>query len=193
MSLPEAVRPRRPHALALVTALFPALYVVYRDANGACPADADCLGATHVGYALAGLAGSYLFAVLAVAVVDAESLAADSPLARLALFPSDLTLGVLGAIVAGLGAYAVASLAGAVPTAVDAALAPVGLLVGLPFAATAAALVLVGSAVSATPPLAFRYAVVAGSLALTGGWVFALATGAAALVRRASAVEPDRE
>jgi hypothetical protein len=66
----DALRPRREFALPFATALFPALYLVYRDANGASPSTGRCLGATHVGYALAGVVAGYVLAAVWTPVVS---------------------------------------------------------------------------------------------------------------------------
>jgi hypothetical protein len=175
-------RPRRELALPFLMAAFPLLYFVYRDASAACPAGTGCLDLEHVGYALAGLAASYLLAVALLALLDVRALAADYGYARLAFRPTDGTLLVLGVLVGAVAAYAVATLVARVPTWLDQFLTPLGLIVGLPFAAIAAGMTLVGSAVGKEPSMAVQFAVVGVSLALTGAWVFLLATGAAGLL-----------
>jgi hypothetical protein len=62
----DALRPRREFALPFATAL----YLVYRDANGASPSTGRCLGATHVGYALAGVVAGYVLAAVWTSVVS---------------------------------------------------------------------------------------------------------------------------
>lgn len=183
-----ALRPRRSLALPFLVFAVPALYFVYRDATLDCPASRSCLDPAHAGYALAGLAGSYLLAVGVLALVDAPALADRHPYARLALRPTDATLGVLAVFAVAVAAYMLATLVATVPAWLDTVLTPVGLIVGLPFVVAYAAMTLVAGALSTEPSLTTQSAVVAVSLAATGAWLFALATGAAGLLASAGAL-----
>lgn len=183
-----ALRPRRSLALPFLVFAVPALYFVYRDATLDCPTSESCLDPTHAGYALAALAGSYLLAVGVLALVDTPALADRHPYARLALRPTDATLGVLAALAVAVAAYMLATLVTTVPAWLDTVLTPVGLIVGLPFVVAYAAMTLVASALSTEPSLTTQSAVVAVSLAATGAWLFALATGAASLLASAGAL-----
>ena len=188
MSWLAAFRPRRELVLPVLTAAFPILYFVYRDASMACASAIGCPSLEHLGYAVAGLAASYLFAVTLVALVDVRALAAERPYARIAFRPTDGTLLALAALVGGVAAYGLATLVATVPPWLDALLTPVGLVVGLPFAAGFAAMTLVGSAIETEPSMAVQLAGVAVSLALTGAWVFLLATGTAGLLAGKTAI-----
>lgn len=181
-------RPRRELVLPALMAAFPLLYFVYRNATAACPSGTGCLDLHHAGYALAGIVASYLLAVALLALVDVQALATDHPYGRLAFRPTDGTLFVLAVVVGGIVAYGLATLVTAVPAWLDLLLTPIGLLVGLPFVATAAAMTLVGSAVGKEPSMAVQLAVVGVSLAITALWVFALATGTAGLLAGTTAV-----
>jgi hypothetical protein len=186
MSWLAAFRPRRELVLPLLMAAFPFLYFVYRDARMGCPSGAGCLH--YVGYALAGLAASYLLAVGLVALVDARALAADHAYARLAYRPADETFLVLAVLVGAIAAYAATTLVAEVPPWLDLLLTPIGLVVGLPFAATFAAMTLVGSALGKEPSMTVQMAVIAVSLVLTGAWAFLLATGTAGLLTGTTSV-----
>jgi len=177
-----ALRPRRSLVLPLLVFAAPVLYFVYRDASMGCPAGPPCLDATHAGYALAGLAGAYLVAVGVLATVDASALADRTPYGRLAFRPTDRTLAVLAVFVAATAGYLLATLVTTIPAWVDLVLAPFGLVLALPFAASYAAMVVVTNAVFSEPPMWFQTTVVAVSLALTAVWLFALATGTAGLL-----------
>lgn len=178
MSLLTALSPRRELVFPLLVFAFPTLYFVYRDAQF-CASSGGCL--EHLGYAVAGIGVSYLLAVGVLALADGL-LGAESGYARLALRPSDGTLVVTGALVGGIAVYGVLSLVGAVPPWLDSVLAPIGLVVGFPFAAAVAGMTLLGSAVGREPSMVVQFGVVAVSLALTGAWVFLLATGTAGLL-----------
>ncbi|WP_135852685.1 hypothetical protein [Halorussus salinus] len=180
---PRAVfKPRRSLVLPLLVLAVPTLYFVYRDAAIGCPPGRTCLELAHLGAVAGGLAVEYLVASVALAIVDADALADRSALARVAFRPTDRTLAVLALLVAAVVAYVVGSAATTLPGWLDAALAPVGLVVGLPFAVAAVGTTLVGSALGYEPSLAVQSAVVAVGLGATGAWLFLLATGTAGLV-----------
>ena len=165
--------------MPLLVLAVPTLYFVYRDAAIGCPPGQTCLELAHLGAAAGGLTIGYLVASVALAVVDADALADRSALARVAFRPTDRTLAVLALLVGGLVAYLAGSAAATIPGWLDGALAPVGLLVGLPFAVAYVAMTLVGSALGYEPSLAVQSVVVAVGLAATGAWLFVLATGTA--------------
>ncbi|MFC4448282.1 hypothetical protein [Halorussus aquaticus] len=177
-----ALRPRRSLVLPLLAVAVPALYFVYRDAAMGCPSARPCLGAAHAGYALVGLAGAYLAAVVVLAFADASALASHHPYARLAFRPTDRTLAVLGVFGAATATYLLATLVATVPGWLDLVLAPFGLVLALPFAVSYAGMVVVTDALLSEPPTRVQTVVVAVSLALTAVWVFALATGTAGLL-----------
>ena len=191
------LRPRRSLVLPFLVVAVPALYFVYRDASVACATGRSCPDAADAGYAFAGILGAYLLAagVLAVAEAlagaDVPALADRHPYARLALRPTDATLGVLGVFVTVTGAYLLASLVTTIPAWLDALLAPFGLVLALPFAASYAAMVVVTSALFSEPSIPFQSAVVAVSLALTAVWLFALAAGTASLLASRGVVGAD--
>jgi hypothetical protein len=177
-----ALRPRRSLVLPLLVVAVPALYFVYREVAMECAAGRSCLDATHAGYALATLAGAYLVAGGALALLDAGALAESSSYARLALRPTDRTLAVLAIFFAAIATYLLATLATTIPAWLDLLLAPFGLVVALPFALVHAGTVVVTDALFSEPPLWVQSAVVAASLALTAVWLFALATGVGSLL-----------
>lgn len=178
MNPKDAFRPRRSLVLPLLVLAVPTLYFVYRDAAIGCPPSQTCLELAHLGSAAAGLTVAYLVASVALASADPDALADRSALARIALRPTDRTLAVLAILVAGLATYLVGSAAATIPGWLDAALTPVGLLVGLPLLVVTAVLFALGNAVG-EPSLAVQSAVVAVGLAATGAWLFVLATGTA--------------
>ncbi|UPW00505.1 hypothetical protein M0R88_00015 [Halorussus gelatinilyticus] len=178
MNPKTAVRPHRSLVLPLLVVAVPALYFVYRDAAIGCPPGRTCLELAHFGTAAGALAVTYLVAGVALAAADASALADRSALARVAFRPTDRTLAVLAVLVAGLAAYLLASAATTIPGWLDAALTPVGLLVGLPLLVVTVVLITLGNAVG-EPSLAVQSAVVAAGLAATGAWLFVLATGTA--------------
>lgn len=190
MSRFAALRPRRSLVLPLLMALFPILYFAYREVGRSCRPGRSCPEIAIAGYALVGIAASYLLACAALALVDVRALAADHSVARLAFRPADATLSVLGVLVAGIAVYTTASLVAPIPPWLDGLLTPVGLVVGLPFVATAVTMTVVGSALSVEPSMPVQLAVVAGSLVATGAWVFLLATGVAGVLDRARVVGP---
>lgn len=179
MNAKAVFRPRRSLVLPWLVLAVPTLYFVYRDAAIGCPPGRTCLDLPHLGAAAAGLTVAYLAASVALAAVDADALADRSPLARVAVRPTDRTLAVLALLVAGVVAYVVGSATTTLPGWLEGALAPVGLVVGLPFAVAYVAMTLVGSALGYEPSLAVQSAVVAVGLAATGAWLFVLATGTA--------------
>ncbi|WP_135828965.1 hypothetical protein [Halorussus halobius] len=183
-----SLRPRRSLALPLLAFAVPTLYFVYRDATGGCPSGRPCLGVAHAGYAVAALAGSYLLAVVVTSLADVPALAARHPYARLALRPTDRTLTVLAVLVVAIASYVLATLVATIPPWLDRALAPLGLVVGLPLVVAYGGLTVVGSAVSVEPSLAVQTAVVAASLAATGVWLLGLATGIAGLLASGGAL-----
>ena len=183
-----ALRPRRSLALPLLAFGVPALYFVYRDAAAGCPSGRSCLDAAHAGYAVAALAGSYLLAVVVVSLVTVPALVDSHPYARLALGPTDRTLAVLAVVVVALATYLLATLVAAIPPWFDRALAPLGVVVGLPLVVGYGGMTVVGSALSVEPSLAIQAAVVAGSLAATGAWLLVLSTGIAGLLASGGAL-----
>jgi hypothetical protein len=176
-----SLRPRRSLALPLLAFAVPALYFVYRDAAAGCPSGRSCLDAVHAGEALVALAGCYLLAVVVVSLANVPSLVDSHPYARLALRPTDRTLAVLAVLLAAVAAYLLATLVAPIPPWLDRALAPVGVVVGPPLVVGYGGMTVVGSALSVEPSLAVQTVVVAASLAATGIWLFALATGVAGL------------
>jgi len=188
MDVLAALRPRRSLALPLLVFAVPTLYFVYRDAAMGCRSGAACPDPAYAGYALAALAGSYLLAVAALALVDAPSLAESHPYARLALRPTDRTLAFLGIAALAISTYLVATLVATIPAWLDLALTPLGLLVGLPLVVVYGGMTVVASALSTEPSLPMQSAVVALSLGLTGAWLFALATGASGLLASVGAL-----
>ncbi|UPV74470.1 hypothetical protein M0R89_00010 [Halorussus limi] len=189
MNATTALRPRRGLALPLLVLAVPTLYLVYRDARIGCPPGRTCLELAHLGYAAAGLAAGYLVASGALAVADESALVERSALARLALRPGDSTLAVLGVYFGGLVTYLLASAATTIPGWLDLALTPVGLVVGLPVVIAYAAMTMVGNALGREPSLAFQLGVVLAGLAVTGAWLFVLATGTASLLGSLSPVK----
>ena len=175
-----SLRPRRSLALPLLAFAVPALYFVYRDASS-CLGGGSCLDAAHAGDALIALAGSYLLAVVVVSLANVPALVDGHPYARLALRPTDRTLAVLAVLLAAVATYLLATLVAPIPAWFDRALAPVGLVVGLPLVVGYGGMTLLGSAASVEPSLGVQTAVVAASLVATGAWLFALATGVAGL------------
>lgn len=124
-----------------------------------------------LGYALVALATIPAAAALARAVVTGVLPRWVAP------HPDDPTLAALSAIVVAVDAYLLASLAGGVPPAADAVLAPVGLLLALPLALVQVATVAIGNAF-VEPPAAVALAAVALGVALSAAWWYALAAAA---------------
>jgi hypothetical protein len=182
MNWSAALRPRRSLVLPLLVVAVPALYFVYREVSMECTAGRSCLDATHLGYALAAVAGAYLVASGALALLDASALAESSSSARLALRPTDRTLAVLAVFLVAIATYLLATLLTAIPAWLDLLLTPFGLIAGLPLALGYAGMVITTNAVLSEPPLWVQSAVVAASLALTAVWLFALATGVGSLL-----------
>lgn len=182
------LRPRRDLTLPLLAFAVPATYFVYRNATISCSSGRPCLDLTHTGYTLGVLAGSYLLAVVVLAVVDLSRAVDRHPYAHLAFRPTDRTLAVLAVLVGAIATYLLATLVTTIPAWMDLVLAPFGLIVGLPFALTSATMTVVANAASNEPSIPVQMAVVAVSLSLTGVWLFVLATGTAGLLESAGFV-----
>jgi hypothetical protein len=172
---------RRRTAAPLVVLSCPPLFLLYREA-GACGSALGCSTAAMAGYALVALAALPAAGALARAVVTGVLPGWVAPHA------DDPTLATLAGLVVAVDAYLLASLAGVVPAAADAVLAPAGLVLALPLAAVQVATVAAGNAL-VEPPAAVALGAVAVGVALSAAWWYALAAAAG---RAASAVADHR-
>lgn len=166
--------PDRRLAAPLVVATCPPMFLAYRE-MAACDTAAGCSALALAGFGLAALAG----VPLAVAVARAV----DSGTAPwwLAPRPDDATLGVLVGVVLAVDAYLLLSLAGAVPPAMAALAAPLGLVVGLPLVVVQVLVVVAGNVVG-EPAMAVQLLSVAAGVALSAAWWYVLAAGVGRLV-----------
>lgn len=165
-----SVDPRR-LALPLCALATPPLYLLYREAT-LCGTPAGC---SRV--ALAGYVGLSLLAPVGAWLV-ARAVAAGRGPEWLAPRPDDPTLAVLAAIVVALVTYLLTAAVGVVPGWLDAVLAPVGGLLGLPFALVHAMSVGFGDTLG-EPSMAVQRLVAAVGAALSGAWWYLLADTAA--------------
>lgn len=180
MSTTTALHPRRELVLPALVVAAPLLYFAIRDASIAVATGAGT-GLRHLGFLAGSLLVGYAVGVALLATVDVDRLAGTSTVVRAVFRPGTLALALVAVFVLGTLTYLIATVWIDAPPAVDAVLAPAGVVLGLPLIAAQAATYALGAALGREPATWLQFAAVGIGVALSALWTILVATGLAGL------------